>query len=83
MKDVNIQTILSNYTNSDKEKADQLIKLAYAAIGEAEVLAEAGQFHLNFELTYGAGASFGEDWDASSDSEGNRPWGWNASSQSC
>ena len=84
MKEVTIQSILNSELNlSPKEKVDQLTKLAYAAIAEAEVLAEAGQFTFHFGLTYGMGGHYGEQWDASSDEEGGVPYGWNASSQSC
>ena len=83
MQETTIQSILSNYTTSPKEKVDQLTKLAYAAIAEAEVLAEAGQFTFHVGLTYGMGGHYGEQWDASSDEEGGVPYGWNASSQTC
>ncbi len=83
MQETTIQSILSNYTTSPKDKVDQLTKLAYAAIAEAEVLAEANQFTFRFELAYGVGGYYGESWDASSDEEGNVPYGWNASSQGC
>jgi hypothetical protein len=82
LKQVTIEQILAT-TQTSKAKVDELVKLAYAAIAEAEVLAEAGQFSFSFELTYGMGGTFAEDWDASSDEEGRTPYGWNASSQSC
>ena len=84
MKDITITTILVDSTQTPKAKIDQLVKLAYAAIAEAEVLAETNDCPFRFELTYGAGATFTEDWNASSLSEdGSTPWAWMASSQSC
>jgi hypothetical protein len=77
-----IEQILAS-ADTPKLKVDELVKLAYAAIAEAEVLAEAGSFTFSFELTYGMGGTYGEQWDASRDEEGNTPYGWNASSQSC
>lgn len=77
-----IQNILSS-DETPKGKADSLMSLAMAAIAEAEVLAETNRFSLNMDLAYGMGGTFTEDWDASSDEEGGRPYVWNASSQSC
>ena len=82
LKQVTIEQILAT-TQDHKAKVDELVKLAYAAIAEAEVLAEAGQFSFRFELGYGMGGTFAKDWDASRDEEGRTPNGWNASSQSC
>jgi hypothetical protein len=81
-KQVTIEQILSS-ADTPKLKVDELVKLAYAAIAEAEALAEAGRFSFSFDLSYGMGGHYGEQWDASSDEEGNTPYGWNASSQSC
>lgn len=53
--------------------------VAHAAIGEAEVIAEATGEEFSFDLAYGMGGTFGQGWDASSDSE----WEWQASSESC
>jgi len=78
-----IQEILDFKDVTPKLKADALMDLAYAAIAEAEVLAETNKFYLNMGLTYGMGGTYSEDWDASSDEEGERPYVWNASSQSC
>jgi hypothetical protein len=78
-----IQEILDFKDVTPKLKADALMDLAMAAIAEAEVLAEANKFHLHMQMTYGMGGYFQEDWDASSDEEGERPYAWQASSQSC
>lgn len=78
-----IQEILNFEGATPKLKADALMDLAKAAIAEAEVLAEANKFHLYMQLTYGMGGYFQEDWDASSDDEGSRPYAWMASSQIC
>jgi hypothetical protein len=76
LKQVTIEQILAT-TQTSKVKVDELVNLAYAAIAEAEVLAEAGKFSFSFELTYGMGGTFAEDWNASSDEEGRTPYGWN------
>lgn len=78
-----IQEILDFKDVTPKLKADALMDLAMAAIAEAEVLAEANKFYLSMYLAYGMGGTYSEDWDASSDEEGERPYVWNASSQSC
>lgn len=78
-----IQEILNFEGATPKLKADALMDLARAAIAEAEVLAETHRFSLHMDLAYGMGGTFTEDWDASSDDEGSRPYAWMASSQSC
>ena len=82
MKDVTIQAILA-LDVKPQDKVDELVKLAYAALAEAETLTEAHGCRLGFSITYGAGATYSVDWDASSDEEGHTPYAWNASSQSC
>ena len=63
----------------DNVSPQDFTSVAYAAIGEAEVIAEATDREFSFDLAYGMGGSFGRGWDSSSDSE----WEWQASSQSC
>lgn len=81
---VTIKQILDLDTTPSK-KISELVELTYAALGEAETLAdEHGEsFSFGDRLGYGMGGTYGEAWDASSDEEGNIEYTWNASSQSC
>lgn len=85
MKNVTIETLLADTSKTPKERISTLTSLAYAAIAEAEVIAEEHSISFSFgdRLGYGMGGTFGESWDASSDEEGNVEYTWMASSQSC
>lgn len=83
MKNVTIETLLADKSKTPKERISTLTSLAYAAIAEAEVIAQEHSLSFSFDLAYGMGGTYGEPWDASSDEEGNVEYTWMASSQSC
>lgn len=76
---VTVQEIVNDKTLSAQDKIDALTKLAHAAIGEAETLADEYEIEFSFSVAYGMGGTYGRSWDASSDSE----FEWQSSSQSC
>ena len=76
-----IQEILNGSELTPQEKVNSLKSLAEAALCEAEILVEEHDCRLSFELTYGAGAVYSQDWNSSGCYE--QTYEWQASSQSC